>query len=876
VNKPIDDSFALRILGWFCPRHLREEIEGDLLQKFDSDKRQYGEKKAKRKLLWKVIRYCRPGIILRNKFNAKLNSVALFQNYLKITIRNLNRRRAYALINVLGLAVGMAVCLVIGKYIEFETSYDSFHANAKNIYRVVSSFYTDGTINEYNGYDVGPALLRHFPEVKSFVRIHGNEGIVRFTNQAGKEKRFQEKKMLIVDSTFFKVFSFKLNRGNNSSALSSPNSIVLTESLARRYFKNVDPIGKIIHVAEGWIPGLYEVSAVVEDVPPNSHFDFDFLMPMHNLLQSEFYRNNNSRWDNFHTYVEIHEKADISGLERKILSFIKKYKGDDRAISSKSVLQFQNLLDIHYSPNLQRQGSHRTSLYFFGVIAVLVLVIAWVNYINLSTARSMQRAREVGVKKALGVSRTQLITQFIFESVLVNLISVLLAIGLAILLLPLLNDITGRTFSFDFTETKLLSLLISLFVVGSFASGSYPAFVLSSFKATEVIKGKVIHGGRGLSLRNGLVGFQFASSLLLLIGTLVIYRQINFMKSQEKGFDLRQTVVVNGPELAERKNLGERMISFKNELLRFPFVGKVSTSFSVPGNEASMSNNMRKFGKPIEESRVGNVYWVDPEFITLYNIPMMAGKIWNPQVKSEMKSVIINEECVKVFQLGTNASALNERIILPENDTVRILGVMKNHHWNSLKKPYEPMIFRAEVASAKYISIQLKGNTHDALVQIERKYKADFPDDAFSFYFLDDFYNSQYQAEQQFGKLFSMFSILAVLIGCLGLWGLATFTTVYRLKEISIRKVLGASVNSIIYLLTSQFLKPLLIASLVVLPVVWLGVTAWLETFPYRINFSSDLFLLPLLVLVIVACTTVCLQTIRAARANPVNSLKSE
>jgi len=348
------------------------------------------------------------------------------------------------------------------------------------------------------------------------------------------------------------------------------------------------------------------------------------------------------------------------------------------------------------------------------------------------------------------------------------------------------------------------------------------------------------------------------------------------MQRQEKGFDVKQTVIVRGPELAEKKNLGDRMLSFKNELLQFSLVGKVSTSFSVPGNEASLSNNMRKLGKPIEESRIGNVYWVDPDFMTLYNIPLMAGKIWNPQVKSDMKSVIINEEAVKIFQLGTNASALNEKIILPEGDTVAILGVMKNHHWNSLKQPYEPMIFGVEKASAKYISIRLTGNIHDALIQIEKKYKVDFPDDSFSFYFLDDFYNSQYQTEQQFGKLFSMFSFLAVLIGCLGLWGLASFTTIYRMKEISIRKVLGASVNSIIYLLTGQFLKPLFIASIIMLPIVWFGARAWLENFPYRINFSIELFLIPLSILVIIAFVTVCVQTIRAAITSPVTSLKSE
>lgn len=876
-NNSKPPKFALSALRWICPDHLLEEIEGDLLQKFDLDVKTFGGRKAKRRLMWNVIRFFRPGILMRNKFNTKLIRMDMILNYLKITARNLYKRRSHSIINILGLAVGMAVCLVIGKYIEFETSYDSFHVKAKNIYRIVSSFYTDGPKDEWGGYDLGPALLNNFPETKSFVRIHGNDGVVvSFTNTSGKQIRFQEPKILVADCTFFQLFSFKFIYG--STALVNPNSVVITKSVALKYFGNrIDPIGKVMDMSGWWMPGLYEVSAVIEDMPVNSHLDFDFLMPMHNLLHNEFYRSNNSRFDNFHTYLEFYENADLSQLEKKIPHFITKYKGNDKAINVKSALQFQNLLDIHYSPNLQKQGSHRTTLYFFAVIALFVLAIAWVNYINLSTARAMERAREVGVKKAIGVLRSQLITQFIFESVLVNLVSILLAVGLAILFLPLLNNIVGRSFTFDFAEPKLLLVLISLFFVGSLASGAYPAFVLSSVKTTQVIKGKVIHGGRGFSLRNGLVGFQFASSLLLLIGTFVIYRQVSFMQSEEKGFDMKQTVIVKGPELAEKKELGERMILFKNELLQFSFVNKASTSFSVPATESTLSTPVRKLGKPVEEGRIGDVYWVDTDFMELYNIPLVAGKNWDPKLKSDMESVIVNEEAVKVFQLGTNAAALNEKIIQPSaEDTFAILGVVKNHHWSSLKHPYKPMIFRVEKASAKYISIQLKGNVHDALAQIEKKYRADFPDDAFSFYFLEDFYNSQYQTERQFGKLFTMFSILAVLIGCSGLWGLASFATIHRLKEISIRKVLGASVNSIIYLLTSQFLKPLLIAGVLMLPIVWFGVSTWLESFPYRINFSIELFLLPLSILILIAFATVYIQTIQAATTNPATSLKSE
>jgi putative ABC transport system permease protein len=864
---------ALRFLKWFCPEHLYEEIEGDLIQKFNRDVKAFGEKKAKWRLMWNVIRFFRPGIILRNRFSMKLNSAPMLQNYLKITLRNLNKRRAYSFINVFGLAVGVAVCLVIGKYVEFETSYENFQTNGKNIYRVVSSFYTDGPKDSYTGYDLGPSLLSDVPEIKRFARNHGNSTVISFINDQGKEVRFYEPKVLVADSTFLEMFTFKFIYGN-STALYNPSSIVLTKSVAIKYFGHTNAMGKEIKLHDNW-PGLYVVSAVIEDVPINSHFEFGAIMPMHNLLQSEYYRNANARWDNFQTYIETYDKSNRADLERKIPAFIKKYKGDDKAINAKSELQFQPLLDIHYSPDLERQGSYRTKIYFFVVVAIFILIIAWINYINLATARAMERAREVGVKKALGVLRTQLISQFIFESVLVNFLSLLLAIALAWLALPLLNSMVGRSFIFDFMQPQLWLLLFILFVVGSLAAGFYPAFVLSSFKTTEIIKGKISKSTSGLSLRNGLVVFQFASSLLLIVGTFAVYRQVTFMQGQEKSFNTEKVMIMRGPEVTERDGLDKRMMTFKNELSQIASINKVATSFNVPAKEPSMSSSIRKLDDPIEASRIGNSYWVDPSFMEVYKIPLVAGKFWDDRIESEMKQLVINEEAVKIFQLGTPEKALTEKLILL-GDTFSILGVVKNHHWHSLKQANLPMVFRAEKISASNISIQLNGNIPQAIDQIKQKYQSAFPDEIFSYYFMDDSYNKQYESEQQCGKLFSAFSVLAVLIGCLGLWGLASFTTIHRSKEISIRKVLGASINSILLLLTKQFLKPLLISSLVAFPLVWFGISTWLDQFPYRINLSVDLFLIPLLILVAVALLTISVQTMRAATTNPVNSLKNE
>jgi putative ABC transport system permease protein len=798
----------------------------------------------------------------------------MISNYLKIALRNLLKRKGFTAINIFGLAVGTAVCLLIGKYIIFETSFDKFHTNRKNTYRVVSSFYTEGVKDEYDGYDLGPALAASFPEIKGFCRVHGNGSLVSFREQ-DKEIRHRERRMQYVDNSFLEIFSFKILKTNGSQLLVNANSLIVTEAIAKKYFGQQDPIGKVVQLHDGWTPGLYEIAAVIEDVPENSHFAFDMLLPMQALLQTDFYRNQHQRWDNFHTYILLSNNSGIEDLSTKIPPFVRSYIGSDKEIGRNASLEFQKLTDIHYSPDLNQQGSHLTTIYLFAIIAIFVLLIAWINYINLSTARAVERAKEVGVKKAIGVSWSQLVTQFFVESALVNLLSVLLATGIALALVPVLNSITGKSFELNFSKPGWLVVLGILFAIGTFATGAYPALILSSFKPTEVIKGKIRSRSGGWTLRNALVGFQFACSLLLLVAALLIFRQVNFMQDQDKEFNTKQTIVVKGPELGEATDATERISSFKNELLQYPFVAKVATSFSVPGEDPSVSTGIRKLGQPVSENRIGNLYWIDPYFIDLYGISLLSGKTWNQESKLDLESVVINEEAVKVFGLGDNESALRETMILPF-DTVRIIGVLKNFHWNSMKKPYTPMIFRVEKISGASLSMQLKGNVHQSLQVIEKKYKSAFPDNEFSYYFLDDFYSAQYHEEEVFGKLFTSFSILAVMIGCLGLWGLATFSTMHRQKEISIRKTLGASAYSIVILLVRQFLGPLFFSGLIVLPIAWTAGRSWLDRFPYRIPFSADLLLLPLSILLLLALTTVGYQTLKAAHSNNVASLKGD
>ena len=811
----------------------------------------------------------------------------MLKNFLLIATRNLLKRKLYSFINIFGLALGMAVCLVILKYVDFELSYDSYHTNAASIYRVNSTWYQNGESRGtgiITGYALGPALQTEVPGIKTYVRTHPMYGGAVLTyERENNPSIFHEESIQFVDSTFFEVFSYEAVAGNLATALQKPNSIVITEKIASRYFKDgKDPLGKVFQISGGWSDGTYEITAVIKNAPENSHFPFEIVMPIHNLLQNGQYQSDDGwGWNNFVTYVELEAKANPNVIEEKLPALVEKYQGEDLAKSnSKRIYEFQPIREIHLTPGYRHESNATIStntIYFFLLISVFILAIAWVNYINLSTARAMERAREVGIKKSIGAFRSQLLMQFIFESILVNLLSVIIAVCIALGLLPLLGEIVGKTLVFDFTDYRFWLILTGLFVIGSFISGLYPAYMLSSFKITEVLKGKSGKAS-GFSLRKALVVFQFASSVMLIAGTFTIYRQMMFMRNQDKGLTMDQMLILNGPSVFDWKGGQgrERLISLKHELQQIPGVLSVTTSGAIPGGGHNWGTSMRKVGAQPEENKNGSVVWVDPDFVETYSMTLLAGKNFNIAIKSDMEAVLINEAALTAFNLGTAEEALEERIVLG-NDSVAILGVLKNYHWASLKAEHGPWLLKADTISRRNYSLHLSSTDMPATIEkIEAKYKEIFPGNPFDYYFLDDFFNSQYKGEQQFGKIFSLFSILAIVIACLGLWGLASFTTAQKLKEISIRKVLGSSVGGILGLLSWEFLKLVMIASIIAIPLTWYGIDQWLSSFAFRIGLQWDLFVVPVLILAVIALGTVSLQILRGANVNPAKVLRSE
>lgn len=812
-----------------------------------------------------------------------LQQVNMIRNYLTLTVRNLLKQKVYSFINISGLAVGIAVCLVIWKYVDFELSFDRYHKNADNIYRTTFTEYgknwQDDWFAEF-GYGLGPALIGEIPEIKNFVRIHplyGDAALISYQDESGERTIFREKNILFADSSFFDIFSYDFISGDPSNALDKPSSIVITKAVANRYFsEQVDPIGKALHVrTNDWGNGDYIVTAVIREVPQNSHLQFDMLFSMHNLLQTEYYRDTETAWGatNFTTYVEMSSGTDISSLEGKTKRFMDVHTGTD-PLGVK--LSYQPITKINLSPDLNNANGHLNILYFFILISIFILSIAWVNYINLSTARATERAKEVGVRKALGVSKSQLVKQFLFEALLVNFVSVLIAFWLAILLLPMVSSIVDKNISFDFSRSALWILLFGLFIIGTFVSGAYPAFVLSSFKTTDVIKGTA-KTASGFLLRKALVVFQFTASLVLLTGTFIIYRQVDFMLNHDKGLTMDQMLIVNGPQNIGEEGISQRMISFKNELSKIAAIKNVTSSGAIPGGGFSFTTGMEKAGMENKKD-IGvavHVVLVDIDFIRTYGMQIVSGEPWRRDSPTVMNSVFINEVAVERFGLGDVEQALNEKLII-DGETFQIQGIIKNFHWGSLRSGYVPMLFRPQEINSSLVSIQLQSDIHESVRQVERIYKQFFPEDPFDYYFLDEFFNSQYKTEKQFGRIFTIFSVLAIFIACLGLWGLASFTTVQRIKEIGIRKVLGATVGNIISLLSLQFLKLFLISSLFSLPVIWYAGNAWVSNFAFRINVTADLFFVPLFSLLVVALGTVSFQIFRGANANPARILRAE
>ena len=813
----------------------------------------------------------------------------MIRNYFYSLVRILFKRTGFYLINVLGLAIGIAACLLIMYYVTFELSYDTFNKKADGIYLCKTKRYTNEAVQFYGSYTsfaLGPSLKEEIPDIANYVRMHPQYFgvVISCTDGNGEVLKFYEEKMYYTDTTFFKIFDYPLISGDPNTVLSEPNTILISEKMARKYFgQDSNIVGRTVNLDGGWTSGSYRITGILKDIPDNSHFSFDFLLPIQDLLNSPQYKNSTGwDWYNFRTYVLINENVNPGMIDQKLNELINKYQGEALAQeNTREELSLQPLLDIHLHSDFEDGfivQNKSSKVYFFGLIALFILVIAWINYITLSTARSFERSREVGIRKSIGAARIQLIGQYLFEALCINIIALVFSLIITQLMLPVLSSFIGKDIFIGQTKDILFwIILLAIFLTGALLSGTYPAFILSSFKTVDVIKGISDKSESGITLRKILVVFQYFISLALLIVTFCVYKQVAFMRNRDLGIVMDQVLVIKGPKVLDsNKDYGDLWRNFKNEILAYPDIKSISSSARVPGTGVSWGTGVIREGDINGSPATGNITWVDYDFIKTYQIEFLAGRSWSEEFSTDQDYVLVNEIAIETYGLGTPEEALSESLLIG-NDTLKILGVMKNFNWNTLKSANIPIIFFPAPLVTSFFSCKIgSDNIQKTINSIQEKYDEMFPGNPYDYFFMDEYFNSLYQADLNFGKIFGAFSILAIVVACLGLYGLSSFTAIQRTKEIGIRKVFGANVNNILLLLYRYFTILIIIAAVITVPVTFYGIRKWLENYAYKTTISAELFIIPIIALLLIALLTVSFETIKTANKNPATTLRTE
>lgn len=822
----------------------------------------------------------------------------MIRNLFLIAFRSLKKNKFFSLLNIFGLGIGMAVFLLIAQYVKFEHSYESFVPDAKNIYRVKLEVYHNNELimasaENYPG--VGPAMKSELPEVMSFARLYnaGYKNNVIITNKAVKPDplAFKQRRFLYADSSFLSLLGYKMISGNPNNALAEPFTAVISEKYAKMYFGNDDPLGKTLLLQDDDFNNeLVKVTGVFKDLPPNTHLKFDILFSYKTLIgrfkgANERYGTGWSRKD-MYMFVQLRPGTNPKIIEARLPTLVSKYKPELKGRQVTNVLSLQPVKDIHLRSDLieepETNGNERI-VFFISLIGMSVLIIAWVNYINLSTARAVERAKEVGIRKVIGAFKQQLISQFLVEAALVNLLSVVIAWIVAVSTLQNFNTLSGLSLDISYLiQPWFLILLLLLWIVGTFLSGFYPALVLSSFKPVTVLKGKLKSSVRGIFLRKGLVVMQFMASIALIAGTLIVYRQLNYMMNRDLGMNIDQVLVLDRPGIADTSRTGynSAIDVFRNELKKHPAIESVSTSRTIPGKQREYKATVKRYGSNSNDSVIMRVNSMDYNFLDVFKMKLIAGRNFSPDFQKDSDtSVIITQSSLQALGFKTPEDAVGKTLIIPEFGGWKplVAGVVNDYHQVSLKKALDPSLFFCNVYGGQYYSLRVRAdNLSKTLEHVQKSWTKAFPGNPFEYFFLDEYFNRQYQNERKFGKLFTTFAILAIIIGCLGLFGLSAYTANQRIKEIGIRKVLGASVSNIVQLLSKDFLKLVIIASIIAIPVAWYVMHTWLQDFAYRINISWWIFAVAGATALLIALITVSFQAIKAAIANPVKSIRTE
>jgi putative ABC transport system permease protein len=805
----------------------------------------------------------------------------MFKNYLKTAVRNLARNKIFSAINVFGLAIGLTCCMLIGVYVYDELSYDTYAGKAKQIYRVGIYSTGNGTTETYPNPDVavGEGMKNAFPEILEYTRLmrQGDQYV------SYNDRKFKEQGFAFVDSNFLQLFSIPFVQGDPVTALSEPSSVVITQALSVKYFGNDNPIGKALTVGNGNL----KITGVIDKIPDNSHFHFDAFMSMSTLhLASQ-------TWSNigFYTYLVLDKNADPKKLEAKFPQLVAKYvvpetmhdMGVSLAEAQKAVNTFrfflQPLTHIHLHSDTKYEleaNGDINYVYIFGALALFILLLACVNFTNLSTASSAKRAREVGIRKVMGSLKKQLVIQFLTESVLLTLCASVCALLLAFVLLPYFNQLSGKHISFSFfLNYRYLLTIGGLCLLVGVVAGIYPAFFLSSFNTISVLKGVSATGGRKSILRSGLVVFQFFVSTALIIATIVVYQQLHYMQDKKMGYNKEQVVFLQDTYLLGNRDA--RSV-FKEQLLKDSRIVQASIGTDVPGNPSLDGTQAYPKDKEANENSAEihiNKYHVDYDYTATLGIPVIKGRNFSRDFPTDSFAVVINETAVR--DMGwTLDNAIGKTIVSSGRHEHKVIGVVADFHYTSVKQKIAPLMMELGNTRSGLIVKIKTADVRNVMADIKKQWDTFNPGAPFAYYFLDEKFATLYAAEEKTGQIFTAFAVIAIIIASLGLFGLAAFITEQRTREIGIRKVLGASVQGVLLLVSKEFLILIAISFIISIPVTWWAMHHWLQDFAYRISIGWSVFAIAGVLALLIALITISFQSIKAAIANPVKSLRTE
>lgn len=792
----------------------------------------------------------------------------MLKHYLKTAFRYFLSHKVFSFINIIGLATGICACFFALFYVQFELSRDSYNQKADNIYRLVTDVKTSTGINyESTSTPMGPAIKAAYPGVKDMARVFMDDMILQSNpNNATKEE------VAYADSSVFRIFSWPLLRGKIGRIFEVPCNVVLSETAAKKYFGNSDPIGQTMMI-NGQTKAV--VTGIMKDIPYNSHLRVDIIFSITTLVDDEWSRN----WTRFgfYTYLLLQPDQSAANLEAKFPAFIKA-NFNQSEFNYRLALEPLKKVYLYGKPRGHRTGTSEsgsiTNIYIISIIAVLVLCIAAFNFINLTTAFSLQRAKEIGVRKVFGASRCQLALQFFMDAGMLCLIAFIIALLFAMLFLPLFDQLVGTVVADSiFSSFQNISSLFLISVAVGVLSGVYPALFLSGFNPISGLKGKTGSPGTGLMLRRSLVVAQFSISIFLIIATAIVYMQLNFMQNQQLGFQKEHKLVI---DYQFDSRINQRIAEVKQQLMSISGVSKVSFSSSVPGTPNNQFNTIIENGKGENQQQKPDVYFIDDDFLNQFEINVIAGRSFSQNLAADsMKSMLINESMLNSLGFANANDAIGKRFTQLHHQGT-IIGVIKDFHNHSFLEKVQPLTLRVDPGHLTNITIDITSVNVSATVgKLESAWKNIAPSLPFVYFFADDAYNHQYVAQQRFGSLFICFAIIAIVISCLGLLGLSAFNTTQHKKEIGIRKVLGASATSITIMLSKDFVKLIVIALLIASPISWWAMHSWLQGFAYRINIPVWVFLLSGISAISIALLTVSFQSIKAAMANPINSIQA-